>query len=74
MIAMIEAHADAGTSEVCGGLHRIEFHSAEDLRQMQGVGTLLKEQRLIDHRPKSAVDSKSLSPNPGEAVNLPHTS
>jgi hypothetical protein len=40
---------------------------------MQGVGTLLKEQRVIDHRPKSAVDSKSLSPNPGEAANLPHT-
>ena len=53
--------------------NRIEFHSAEDLRSMQGVGTLLKEQRVIDHRPKSAVDSKSVSPNPSEAANLPHT-
>jgi phenylacetate-coenzyme A ligase PaaK-like adenylate-forming protein len=53
-------------------LNRIEFHSADELREMQGVGRLLKEQRLIDHRPKSAVDSKSLSPNPGGAATLPH--
>lgn len=53
--------------------NRIEFHNAEELRQMQGVGMLLKEQRLIDHRPQSAVDSKSLSPKRSEAANLPHT-
>jgi phenylacetate-coenzyme A ligase PaaK-like adenylate-forming protein len=53
--------------------NRIEFHSAEDLRQMQGVGTQLKEQRVIDRRPQSAVDSKSVSPNRSETANLPHT-
>jgi phenylacetate-CoA ligase len=52
--------------------NRIEFHSAEDLRTMQGVGTQLKEQRVVDHRPKSAVDSKSASPQNGAAANLPH--
>ena len=32
--------------------NRIEFHTAEDMRGMQGVGTALKEARLVDHRPK----------------------
>lgn len=31
--------------------NRILFHSAEEIRQLQGVGTLLKEQKLVDHRP-----------------------
>jgi hypothetical protein len=31
--------------------NRIEFHSVEELRQKQGVGTQLKEQRVVDHRP-----------------------
>ncbi len=31
--------------------NRIEFHSVEELRLKQGVGTQLKEQRLVDHRP-----------------------
>lgn len=31
--------------------NRIEFHTVEELRQKQGVGTQLKEQRLVDHRP-----------------------
>jgi len=52
--------------------NRIEFHNAGDMREMQGVGTQLKEQRVVDHRPKSAVDSKPASPKNGAAVNLPH--
>nr|UXE44834.1 phenylacetate-coenzyme A ligase [uncultured bacterium] len=31
--------------------NRIEFHTAEEMRLLQGVGTLLKEQKLADHRP-----------------------
>jgi phenylacetate-coenzyme A ligase PaaK-like adenylate-forming protein len=31
--------------------NRIEFHSNEEMRQLQGVGKLLKEQKLVDHRP-----------------------
>jgi hypothetical protein len=31
----------------------ILFHSAEELRRMQGVGTLLKEQRVVDRRPRT---------------------
>jgi phenylacetate-CoA ligase len=31
----------------------ILFHSEEELRRMQGVGAQLKEQRVVDHRPKN---------------------
>jgi phenylacetate-coenzyme A ligase PaaK-like adenylate-forming protein len=37
--------------------NRIEFHSVEEIRRRQGVGTLLKEQRLIDHRPATSTTS-----------------
>jgi phenylacetate-coenzyme A ligase PaaK-like adenylate-forming protein len=30
--------------------NRILFHAAEEMRRLQGVGTLLKELRLVDHR------------------------
>lgn len=33
--------------------NRIAFHTAEQLRDLQGVGVQLKEQKLVDHRPKS---------------------
>jgi phenylacetate-coenzyme A ligase PaaK-like adenylate-forming protein len=32
----------------------IEFHTVDELRRKQGVGVQLKEQRLVDHRPKAA--------------------
>lgn len=32
--------------------NRIVFHDAGEIQQLQGVGTLLKEQKLVDHRPK----------------------
>jgi len=32
--------------------NRIEFHTAEEMRTKQGVGVQLKEQRVVDHRPK----------------------
>jgi phenylacetate-CoA ligase len=32
--------------------NQILFHSEEELRRMQGVGAMLKEQRVVDHRPK----------------------
>ena len=30
--------------------NRIVFHDAETMRRLQGVGTLLKEQKVVDHR------------------------
>jgi phenylacetate-CoA ligase len=37
--------------------NRIEFHSVEELRRKQGVGTQLKEQRVVDLRPKPTAPS-----------------
>ncbi len=34
--------------------NRIFFHNAEEIRRLQGVGTVLKEQKLVDHRPAAA--------------------
>ena len=31
--------------------NRILFHGADEIRRLQGVGTVLKEQKLVDHRP-----------------------
>jgi phenylacetate-coenzyme A ligase PaaK-like adenylate-forming protein len=43
--------------------NRIEFHSAEQMRDLQGVGVQLKEQKLVDHRPKTG------APPAGPVVN-----
>jgi hypothetical protein len=32
--------------------HRIEFHSDTEMRQLQGVGEKLKEQKVVDRRSK----------------------
>jgi phenylacetate-coenzyme A ligase PaaK-like adenylate-forming protein len=41
--------------------NRIVFHSQEELRRMQGVGALLKEQRVVDHRPRAAAPEAQLA-------------
>ena len=41
--------------------NRVEFHSEAEMRELQGVGTALKEMRVVDHRP--AMD-RALSPKP----------
>ena len=33
--------------------NRILFHNADEIRELQGVGKLLKEQKLVDHRPSA---------------------
>lgn len=33
--------------------NKILFHNAQELRRMQGVGTQLKEQKIVDNRPKA---------------------
>lgn len=32
--------------------NRVVFHDAEEMRRLQGVGRELKEQKIVDHRPK----------------------
>jgi len=34
--------------------NRIQFHDADNIRRLQGVGVLLKEQKLVDHRPPAS--------------------
>lgn len=46
--------------------NQILFHSAEKMRDLQGVGVQLKEQKLVDHRPKSG------APAAGPALNGAH--
>jgi hypothetical protein len=41
--------------------NRILFHDAEEIRKLQGVGTVLKEQKFVDHRP-------SCNPNGNGAI------
>lgn len=38
--------------------NRIEFHNAEHLRSLQGVGRALKEEKLVDHRETAATGGK----------------
>jgi phenylacetate-CoA ligase len=35
--------------------NRIMFHDADEIRLLQGVGTLIKEQKVVDHRPQMPV-------------------
>jgi phenylacetate-CoA ligase len=42
--------------------NRIVFHDAEEMQRLQGVGRLLKEQRIADHRPKSAAGEPAVTP------------
>jgi phenylacetate-coenzyme A ligase PaaK-like adenylate-forming protein len=34
--------------------NRIELHTPAEIRRLQGVGELLKEQKVVDHRPRAA--------------------
>lgn len=45
--------------------NRIEFHSAATLRKLQGVGVALKEEKVVDHRPKAkSAPAVAASTNP----------
>lgn len=45
--------------------NRIEFHPVAEMRDKQGVGTQLKEQRIVDHRPASSAVRSSGSATSG---------
>ena len=42
-------------SEVEMRPNRIDFHTPEEMKTLQGTGTQLKEVRIVDHRPKAGV-------------------
>jgi phenylacetate-coenzyme A ligase PaaK-like adenylate-forming protein len=50
--------------------NKILFHSEEEMRHLQGVGTQLKELRVVDHRPKPGV----YSPTETIAIQSHHSS
>jgi phenylacetate-coenzyme A ligase PaaK-like adenylate-forming protein len=62
--------------------NRIHFHSGEEMRQLHGVGTQLKEQKIVDNRPaatkipSSPADSSVSVPAPagGESADGPNIS
>jgi hypothetical protein len=39
--------------------NRIFFHTAAEMQRLQGVGTLLKELKLVDHRPATTKQAVS---------------
>jgi hypothetical protein len=45
--------------------NRIVFHDADEMRELQGVGVQLKEQKIVDNRKMSGADK---APEPPAAV------
>jgi phenylacetate-coenzyme A ligase PaaK-like adenylate-forming protein len=43
--------------------NRILFHDADEIRQLQGVGRLLKEEKVVDHRPRAEPAEKQANSN-----------
>ncbi len=39
--------------------NRVIFHSSSEMRRLQGVGKQLKEEKVVDHRPKSSAAQKA---------------
>jgi phenylacetate-coenzyme A ligase PaaK-like adenylate-forming protein len=65
IVLHIERRGRTGEAQLCDEINRrfaeatevhpnrICFHTVEEMRAMQGVGSKLKEERIVDHRPKS---------------------
>ncbi len=47
--------------------NRVVFHTAPEMRDLQGVGTQLKEQKIVDHRPAAFRPSPESQLNNGKA-------
>jgi len=41
--------------------NKIAFHTAEEIKALHQVGVALKEQKVVDHRPKAPVDKRPLA-------------
>jgi len=44
--------------------NRILFHCAAEMRELQGVGVQLKEQKVVDHRPPAGNGVGEMKPEP----------
>jgi hypothetical protein len=50
--------------------NRVEWHSEAEMRELQGVGRVLKEEKIVDHRPKPGLEPASgrISPSTTPSV------
>jgi phenylacetate-CoA ligase len=46
--------------------NQIIFHDAEEMRRLQGVGVVMKEQKVVDHRPRLNGEATSATPGKPE--------
>jgi phenylacetate-CoA ligase len=54
--------------------NRIVFHDAAEMRELQGVGRLLKEEKIVDHRPRpNALPAAAASATNGQAIETNNT-
>jgi phenylacetate-coenzyme A ligase PaaK-like adenylate-forming protein len=53
--------------------NRIVYHDVDEMRHLLGVGTQLKEQKVIDHRPKKALDGGTSEINGQPPCSVPAT-
>lgn len=44
--------------------NEVHFHSLPEMRELLGIGRLLKEEKLADHRPKKSTPAANLPPAP----------
>ncbi len=51
--------------------NRIVFHDADEIRRLQGVGVLIKEQKIVDHRPRANGGAMENLPLPHEVETKP---
>jgi phenylacetate-coenzyme A ligase PaaK-like adenylate-forming protein len=49
--------------------NRILFHTADEIRRLQGVGVALKEQKLVDHRPQAPGSAPTLGTAVATTIN-----
>ena len=42
--------------------NRVDFHDAEEMRTLHGVGEVLKEEKVVDHRPQARARSARVRP------------
>jgi phenylacetate-coenzyme A ligase PaaK-like adenylate-forming protein len=51
--------------------NQIIFHDAAEMRRLQGVGVVIKEQKVVDHRPRPNDDVPKIHAAPGAAPVIP---
>jgi phenylacetate-CoA ligase len=53
--------------------NRVQFHTPNEIRVLHQVGVALKEQKVVDHRPKSTPAAAAVVPDPNSHTDRPLT-